>query len=1362
MSSPSAVVAKIRQEAALFDTKDRLLNFATKNDFQSPLVMEAGDLFFEKWLQAKGPLPLESFFKVSANFTAQQKITAIDAMTAVLRNKLEDFGETDLYLVLGFLKWDGNALAPSLLIPLDADPVQKTLQISKRTPIENVILRERLKDSVTLPTAEDAVINGKFSLLLYFSLFEKAIASNRNWKFTRHGLCLSFFNTDQLLLKKRMALGFQDKTINANPALASLFSEDGFQTQESLFEEQNFDKVFSPADHHFLYTTDSHTDKVIVDALNDQAKAYAIQALPGTDKMKVAANIVADSVAKGQKVLVVHRRAVSGRAFKEAWKPAFRSFPQADRSVLEQDVRKMRAEFQEYYDTVNNPIAPANVPLANLLEEFIAIKPSKHKYPASVLQGISSLNYQQYQDLKKDLLLLNELYFDKKGIEARKAFQGVKLPGLDAELQQTLSQELNRAASRATSLDGLIKIMEATGLFPTGIFLSSLADTLEIIRDHFNKDTPEFEDWQLRSHNWTAYRDTLTALPEAGDQWVRYRRQTSEIYTDTAVDENIQSAREDFAESQKATLKGLSDRYRSSRRKLLSVLRNPKNVESDAHLLDLIDTLLELQANKRAYKESAVLGNHLLGKDWHYERSNWVELNTKIQFIYEFRDNHKNDPKLDLLLQILEQWHLFKEMLPQIDELYRSVLELQQSIKQINKAMELETPLESLSIEKWLGKIKSWSENWEHLDIHVQLTALFKKMESYPCKGLVQFISDPENADKELINVVSSCWSREQIQNVTKTCPNLFTQPPKERSKKSKAYRELLDKFSNANFSELHQAVEKNPDALTHLTLSDTFRISEKTTFDIALILDADSISIAEAIPTILAAGKTILVGDPHNPALEFQPLDAFQDQPFPHSPFFQESILTAALRQGIPTRELWFSSLYGDAALVSFANSHIYNHGIKQFPTPSSEPFKGIRLKVVDDKVNAIAQAALQHAERHPEKTLGIIAFHQSTCREIEDAIRAQLLAGTPMAAFFSRPNQDISFFVKTPDRAVDRFRDAVLICGEPEIASNNKVATCSTLAKKELQVFISESDSSKGNDQKHTLFHEWINHLQNKEYNADETTTSASSPLREQVLKALSSENIQAKESFSRGGIPVGPVIIDANNPNRYLALIEDDCTAERFRDSVEDRDYIRPQILKQLGWKVMNLWLPFWFMAQKDEVGHLVATIAIEQSVAPPPSAATEEEDDSEVFANSAPTTVPYQVQHPKIEGTAHDKPIAELPTAALITQLKFYVDSEAPIHQDILILRILELHHVDRMGPILQKALTEAINQGLQKKRFIKTGPFFYSLKPKELAPRNRTGRPDFERKLAYVAPEERALMPQSMDEHALKEAMGLLE
>ena len=571
----------------------------------------------------------------------------------------------------------------------------------------------------------------------------------------------------------------------------------------------------------------------------------------------------------------------------------------------------------------------------------------------------------------------------------------------------------------------------------------------------------------------------------------------------------------------------------------------------------------------------------------------------------------------------------------------------------------------------------------------------------------------------------------------------------------------MLDQFSNANFACLHATVKDNPDALTEMHLEDTFRISPQQEYDLAVIMDADSISMAEAIPSLVCSKRTILVGNPQNPIHEYEPLDAYQEPDIPHTPLYQESVLTVSLRQGVPTRELWFSTQYRDAALVAFANEHIYNHGIRQFSVPGNDSFKGIRFKVTDDKVLAIAHAAIAHAERHPEKTLGIVAFHQSTCREIDDAIHAQLIAGSAAANFFARTNPDISYFVKTPERAVDRFRDVVLVCGEAEGASDHKVSVCMTLAKAEIQVFMSEADLSKRNGQKHSLFWDWIAYLQGKDYTVPETMTSADSPLRAAVMKALSDENIQVQECLSRGGIPVGPVVVDANNPSHYLALVEDDCTTERFRDSVEDRDYVRPQVLRQLGWKVMTLWLPVWFMAQKDEIGHLVATIAIEQSVAPPPSENTDEEDVDSVVA-TAPVTEPYQVQHPKIEGTPHDKPIAELPAAALITQLKFYVDSEAPIHQEVLLLRILELHHVDRMGPMLQQALTEAINQGLQKKRFVKTGLFFYSLKGKELKPRNRSNRPDFERKLAFVAPEERALMPNTMDEHALKQAMGLLE
>lgn len=1369
--SPSAIVAKIRQEAALFDSKDRLLNFSTKGDFQSPLIMEAGDLFYEKWKQSGGPLPLDSFFPVSDKFTAQQKMTTMDAVSTVLKEKEEDFGQSDFYLLLGFLKWDGNALAPSLMIPLDIDVSKKTLNLSSKQPIENIILRDRLKDTVTLPKACDATVNGQFNLLLYFSMFEKAIASMRNWKFTRHGLCLGFFNTNRILMKQRMERGWADKKVDSNPTLTSLLSEDGFEVRESLFEEADFDQVYNPCDYHFLYTVDSHTSKAILDAMDAKVPAYAIQALPGTAKAKVAANIVSETIAQGKKVLVVSRRAVTTREFQNTWKPPFRTFAKLDREAIKQELFKARKDFADYYNTVNKPIQPSGIMLSELLTEFIKAKAPKQKFPEATFQGISNLSYAQYENLKKDLAKLHELYFDKFGIEARKAFQGVKVPSLTQEQKTKLAKELSQAASRATELDGIIKCLSEAGLFPTGIFLAGLADILELIRANFNAKTPIFEGWELRSSNWDAYRDTLQALPEAGDKWVRYRRQTSDIYTDNAVDENILSAREDFVESQKATLKGLSDRYRNSRKTLLQVLRKPKEIQSDAQLIDLIDTLLELQDNKKAYKESAVLGNHLLGKDWLYERSNWVELDTKIKFIYDFRDKHKSNPRLDLLLNILEQWHLFKDLEPKFNEFCEAVKILQASTRQITKDMNLEEPLESQSIEHWLGTIKSWSKNWDNLDTHLSLTVLFNKFEKYGCPNLTALIQDTTSVGREIGQAVAHHWVGTQIQSATKSFPELFSLNPKAHAQKGKEYREILDRFCNANFSELHNAVQENPDKLTAVNLSESLALPEGNHYDLAIILDADCISVVEAMPTVLSCDKVIFIGDPHAPTLEALPYDAFQEQAVSHTPLFNDSILSAVLRQGVPTRELWFSTQYSDATLIQFANQRIYNNDIKQLPVPSREKFNGIKFKVVQNKVMSIAQAAIRHAEKNPSKTLGIVAFHQSTCHEIEEAIRAMVAAGSATARFFGQTNPDIKYYVKTPERAVGRFRDVVLICAESEgvngAAGDHKISVCATLAKSETYIYLSESDLAKKAGAKKSLFWDWISYLQSKDY-ADKADASAvkstGSIIRSQVMQVLQKENIPVEESFVKGGIPVGPVIVDANNEGKFLALIEDDCTTDRFRDSVEDRAYIRPNILKQMGWKVLSLWLPFWFIANQDEVSHLVTTIAIEQSIAPPPREDNdpEDEDDLDEPINEGPQVQPYQVQHPKIEGTPHDKPIAELPIAALITQLKFYVDHEAPIHEEVLKLRILELHHVDRAGPVLQQAITEALNQGLQKKRFVKTGPFYYSLKPLDLSPRNRSGRPDFERKLAFVGPEERALLPTDMDEHAIKQALGLLE
>lgn len=1361
-NTPSSTVMKVRQEAALFDSKDRLLLFSTKNEFQTPLLREASDTFYEKWKQSANAIPLDSFIPVSASFTPQQKKQCETLFKTVFKEKAEDFGTPDLYLLAGFLKWDGNALAPSLLIPLEPSADGNSINLSNRPPIENTVLSERLA-GVQLPRIEDATLDGQFSIQLYFSLFEKAIAAEKNWKFTRHGICLAFLNSSRLRLKMAMRNLGSEKKIDSNPFLSSLFGEDGFQVRESVFEEADFDQIYNPADHHFLYTTDSHTTKVTIDALDENAHGYAIQALPGTQKVKVATNIVAEALAKGHDTLVVTRRAISRQTFTQAWKSDFRSYSGRPRAEVAADINKTRQFFINYYKAVNGKSPSDSTSLTDILQFFAQAPKPKAKFVESIFQESNNLPFKEFSNLQRLLQEISDLYFNKGGIAARKLLENIKAESLTQEAKAEIAKNIDDTIQKVEVIRPLVDLFKEEGFFPTGIYLPALSEIISLIRKNFDENTPEFEGWDLCSNSWSAYQDSLKELPEAGDKWVRYRRQTSDIYTDDAVDENILAAREEFADSLKVTLKGLSDRYRNSRKRLMKVLKHPKEVSSDAHLLDLIDTLLELQENKRAYKDTAVLGNHLLGRDWLYEKSNWVNLNKKITYIYDFREKHANSPQFNLMLTVLEHWHQIKPMLPRFEEFDKAVQELLSGMRVLSKELALDIPLDSLDLDKSLEEINLWKDNWNVLNTHLKLSSLFRELESTGCKTLLRFVQNPAAVNSELPQATAYYWAASQVQRFSKEFPEVFSCAPKVHSQLGKKYRLLLDEFCNANFREAHAtATEK----LSVLSIEDALVCEKK--FDTIVLLDAGSISVAESIPLALKANKVILIGNPHAPALEPLPFDAYLDIDPVHTAFFQESIMTASLRRGIPTRELWFSDSYSDPSLVEFANEHIYNHGIRQLPPPVRDSGKSDSIQTVADKVIDIAKAAIHHAETHPGQTLGIIAFHQVTCHEIESTIKALLTKDAPCARFFANSDLSTGFYIKTPERATEKYRDVIFVCAEPEAmdksSSEGKIAISATLARHKLKIFMTEADKQKMTTAKSAMLRDWMAHLLRKAKPSDFEIKPADSALRSQVIALLQNEGINVLPSFASGAIPVGPVVVDANNPKRFLAVIEDDCTTERFRESIEDREYVRPVLLRQLGWKVLNIWTPFWYISNADEASHIITTIAIEQSVAPPPPEEPEAEagtaeNDSAVAEIQ---TKPYQVVHPKIEGTAHDKPIAELSALSLIVQLKFYVDHEAPIHEEVLLSRLLELHHVDRAGPMILQALNDAIKQGFQRHKFIKTGKFFYSTKNPPVVLRDRSMRPQNERKFIYVSPEERALLPASMDEFAQKQALGLLD
>lgn len=1353
-TSVSATIEKIREEASVFDSKDRLLSFSQKNKFQSPLLLGNGDQFFEAWQTESKPRALSQFFPISAKYDEEKQAADLDKFRKVLKYKAEDFCNQDLYMATGFIKWGEKSLAPAILIPLDYDAEHDTVAISARAPIENIAL-STLDKEIKFPVALDFFKNGTFAIQKFFDALEKKIASKADWKFTRNGYCVTFYSTNRLGLKKTLA---SDRWATAKAANNEFFiatiGNEGFMPQPSLFDEIPYDHVYSPAEHYFPYTTDSQTNKAVIDSLNEKCTAFAIQTLPGSDKAKAAVNIVADLIEQKKKVCVVSRRAITKYNFENAWKPQFRSFQGPERDTVKAQLSETRAKLVSYYDAVNFPLKPSGAKLTELLDEIAKLKPVKTKFADDIFNNVENLRYPKFKSMQTSLEQLTQLLFNENGVKIYNAFQGITLPAVSQDRKAQIGEELEQAKTLVETIRPFIESMNKSKFYLDGFKLSDALDLANIFKKNFD-DMPGFEDWDLHSNGWIAYQDDLYDLPNAGTRWSSYRRKGSDIFTDEAIDMNVLDVRKEFNESMSSTLKALSDHYRRPKRILLSAFKNPKSITSDEMLLEQIDKLIEIQEYRRKYKDSSVLASHLFGKDWKYEKTDWKLLSEKIHHYYVFRARIKDNDQSDYLLQLLAKWHLFKPLAENLENILASIEDLQKKLESISKSLNLDEPLDVQNVDLWIDKIEQWNAFWSEQDIYLQLREHMDNISDSPCENLAQFISNVQNANKDIAVAFTRAWTNAQMQTATADCPELFSPTAKNRKQQGKQFRTLLDQFSNANFRMAHETVEKAPSLLQSISLSQSY-LPDSDLFDTTLILDADCITIAEAMPVILRSRKVILFGNPCAPALEALPTDACNMEMASQFIFFKDNILSASLRKGIPTRIIGYTTQYADPTLFSFANCKIYNNEMAQFPNSTVTSGKPQTLKVVRNKIQSVAEKAIQHATKNPGKTLGIIASSHTICCEIETAIHDLLdknSSASSIAKFFTQGNILNKFYIKTPERAVDLYRDVIFEVPDIDsisgVNATRRLSICTTLAKQSVCIFITDEDKDKLAAAKPNLFQEWINFTGVKG-----STDATESAFSEQIKEFLKSELITYKDSTTQGGIPLGPVIIDANNSKRSIAVIESDCGYSLYKESVEDREYVRPSALSRRDWKVINMWLPLWNISNADEKENLITTIAIEQSVAPPPQEDIPLDDAEQ---GSEAKTEPYSVKHP-----AHaesDKPITDIAMDTLIEQLKFYVNSESPIHGDVLLQRLLELHHHERTSAKINTILSEAIKQALHQKLFVKTGPFFYSHTNKNVVLRDRSKRPDSERKMAYVPPEERALL--KLDDHSIKQILGVM-
>jgi hypothetical protein len=234
------------------------------------------------------------------------------------RTSLEETGANILYLALGLLTWyeaarpDEPRLAPLVLVPvlLERTPAagRYRLRYTGAEVAGNLSLQARLKAdfhlSLPLPELDE---DDDVPLAEYYAAVAAAVASQPRWQVAADELALGFFSFGKFLLYRDLdpATWPAGAGLLAHPAIGALLGAGaGFPDAPPTATDATFLDTDSPAaELHQVLDADSSQLRALLAVR--EGRHLVVQGPPGTGKSQTIANLLAEAIGTGKKVLFV-------------------------------------------------------------------------------------------------------------------------------------------------------------------------------------------------------------------------------------------------------------------------------------------------------------------------------------------------------------------------------------------------------------------------------------------------------------------------------------------------------------------------------------------------------------------------------------------------------------------------------------------------------------------------------------------------------------------------------------------------------------------------------------------------------------------------------------------------------------------------------------------------------------------------------------------------------------------------------------------------------------------------------------------------------------------------------------------------
>lgn len=519
--------------------------------------------------------------------------------------------------------------------------------------------------------------------------------------------------------------------------------------------------------------------------------------------------------------------------------------------------------------------------------------------------------------------------------------------------------------------------------------------------------------------------------------------------------------------------------------------------------------------------------------------------------------------------------------------------------------------------------------------------------------------------------------------------------------------------------------------------------------FDVVVFDEASQIPVWDAIGAIARGRQVVMVGDPKQlpPTTFFDRAEADAEEAGDIDSDL-ESILDECLASNLPTLNLSWHYRSRHESLIAFSNHYYYKGGLVTFPSPVTDDH-AVSFHLVSDGIYEKGGARINKPEAralvsdlverlkdpafHDSKlTIGVVTFNAEQQSLIEDLLDEERRKAPEIEPYFAEDAFE-PVFVKNLENVQGDERDIMYfsITYGPDITGavsmnlgpmtrsggERRLNVAITRARYELRIFsslrpeqldLARTSAVGMRDLKHFLEFAERGPRAIAEATRGGLGMPADSPFEEFVAAALASRDWEVHPQVGASSFRIDLGVVDPDARGRYLAGIECDGATYHRSATARDRDKLREQVLRGLGWEIVRIWSTDWWhdpTAELDKVCHRLDLLLKDSRARRAEESHRREESDTVVRPPCPPTPGPKEgipldegsIFHEADPATAIDHIDPEKfydsdYDSTLLAIIEHVIDVEGPVHAEILARRVARAHGWLRTGPRIQDRVT----------------------------------------------------------------------